>query len=305
MTSRRERRAGYTLLEIMLSLTIAIILLSALYAAVGHQLRQAQQGRDMTGQTTLARSVVNRIENDVVGSLSLCDPGRFRNAAKDAEQKQASLAATGQTPTAPATTTPPTTTPPTTTPPTTTTTPDAETADSTVTDEGKAGFTGPVTLPYGVVGDSTSLTLFMTKVPSELYSSRESEQGQLVSDVRRITYWMAADNLGMCRQEIRLATAQEALVPGPPGGDVKNYLLAPEIKSMEFRYFDGTDWADSWDSTALGDDGVTPIGAPRAVEVRLGVLPPGGKDGDELKYHRHVILIKTANGITQASPVAP
>jgi hypothetical protein len=289
---RRRKRAGYTLLEIILSLTIAILLLSALYAAVGHQLRQAQAGRDVTNQTTVSRAIVQRIENDVVASLALSDPGRYRKQAKNAQSQQATQSGaqatqtsgkTGQQAAAP----------------------EAEAADATSDDAGLGAVSGPVVLPFGVVGDTNSLTLFVSKVPGEIYSTRESDQGQLVSDIRRITYWMADENLGLCRQEVRVATADEALAPGPPSGDVKNFLLAPEVKKMEFRYFDGTGWADSWDSTVPGDDGITPIGAPRAVEVRIGLLPPGGKDGDELKYYRHVILIKTANGITQAGNVAP
>jgi hypothetical protein len=84
-------------------------------------------------------------------------------------------------------------------------------------------------------------------------------------------------------------------------------MLAPEVKSLQFRYFDGTNWADTWDSTVIGDDTITPIGSPRAIEVRIGVLPPGGKDGDELKYFRQVILITTANAATQSgnTPLTP
>jgi hypothetical protein len=318
---RRRKRPAYTLLEIILALLIAILLLTALYGAVGYQLRQAQAGRDATGQTTLSRSIIARIENDVVASLALSDSARFRNLQKNAQAaqaKQQSGTTTGQsTTTSQNTTTTPqntTTTPSTTstqkttsggTAATQTTPPKAESAD--VTDDGSStaaqgdGTSGPVVLPSGVIGDSSSLTLFVSKVPGELYGIRPGEQGQLVSDVRRITYWMADNGQGLCRQEVRVATANDALVPGIPTGDVANYLLAPEIKSLEFRYFNGTDWADSWDSTLPGDDGITPVGSPRAIEVRVGVLPAGGKDGDELKYYRHAILIKTANGITQAS----
>ena len=52
---------------------------------------------------------------------------------------------------------------------------------------------------------------------------------------------------------------------------------------------------------AVTDDG----GSSGRLRRDLGLLPPGGKEGDELKYYRHVIQIKTANGITQAGNVAP
>src|SRR3954469_4521792 len=92
---RRRKRSAYTLLEIILALAIAILLLAALYAAVGFQLRQAQSGRDATAQTMLSRTMVARIESDVVAALALSDPGRFRNQQKDQQQQQAQQQASG------------------------------------------------------------------------------------------------------------------------------------------------------------------------------------------------------------------
>jgi type II secretory pathway pseudopilin PulG len=315
---RRRKRPAYTLLEIILALAIAILLLAALYSAVGFQLRQAQTGRDVTSQTTLSRSIVARIESDVASSLALADPARFRNQSTNAQAQQAQQsaqgtsgqAASGQGTSGTASSAKgssgtaaggsnssgaggtnnsgmlPT----------------AQPADATDDSNGMTGDNGPVVLPCGVMGDSTSLTLFVSKVPGELYGTRGGD-GQLVSDLRKIHYWLADGGQGLCRQEIRVATTADALSLDPPSGDVNNYLLAPEVKSIAFRYFDGTSqtWMDSWDSTTLGDDTVTPIGAPRAIEVRVGVLPPGGKDGDELKYYRHTIAILTSNGTTQAT----
>ncbi|MBL8851483.1 MAG: hypothetical protein JNG89_17500, partial [Planctomycetaceae bacterium] len=40
-------------------------------------------------------------------------------------------------------------------------------------------------------------------------------------------------------------------------------LIAPEIASLTFRYFDGQEWVDSWDSMAMD-------GLPLAIEVTLG-----------------------------------
>jgi FlaG/FlaF family flagellin (archaellin) len=313
MMIRRRKRPAYTLMEIILALAIAVLLLAALYSAVGYQLRQAQTGRDVTSQTTLSRSVVARIESDVASSLALADPARFRNQSKNAQSQQAQLsgqatsgqatsgqATSGKAPSGQATSGQPTSGQ-SGTAATTGMLPMAQPADATDDSNGMAGQLGSVVLPSGVIGDNTSLTLYVSKVPGELYASRTGDVGQLVSDIRKIQYWLADNGLGLCRQEVRVATAEEALTTAPPGGDVNNYLLAPEVKSIEFRYFDGSSWVESWDSTTVGDDTITPIGAPRAIEVRVGVLPPGGKDGDELKYYRHTIAISTANGVTQAT----
>jgi len=269
----------------------------------------------VTSQTTLSRSILARIESDVTSSLALSDPARFRNQSKNAQSQQAQQSAqgtSGQAASGQGTTG--ATSQPKSSGGTSTGAsgsggssastgmpPMAQPADATDDSNGMAGDSGPVVLPSGVMGDSSSLTLFVSKVPGELYGSRSGADGQLVSDLRKIHYWLADGGQGLCRQEIRVATADDALTLDTPGGDVNNYLLAPEVKSIEFRYFDGTNWVDSWDSTTIGDDTVTPIGAPRAIEVRVGVLPPGGKDGDELKYYRHTIAIQTSNGITQAT----
>jgi hypothetical protein len=191
--------------------------------------------------------------------------------------------------------------------------PQATSPDVTNTDAGLGGSNTPVILPCGVVGNETTLTLFSSKVPMEVYSTRQGDQGQVVGDVRRITYWLADGGKGLCRQEVRIATSDDAQADPltPPSGDLSNYLLAPEVRSIRFRYFDGADWQTEWDSRTGGGDTITiqstgdqigtPIGSPRAIEVRIGLLPPGGKDGDALKYYRHVIFIQTANGVTQAS----
>src|SRR3954467_12912604 len=72
------RRAGYTLLEVILALAIAVMLFSALYVTVNIQLRHTQAGRELIEQSTLVRSVFNRMSADVQAAVTLPDPARFR-----------------------------------------------------------------------------------------------------------------------------------------------------------------------------------------------------------------------------------
>lgn len=46
-------------------------------------------------------------------------------------------------------------------------------------------------------------------------------------------------------------------------------ILAPEVTSITFYYFDGTSWLTSWDSTSLA-------GLPKAVEVVIELAPMQG-----------------------------
>jgi hypothetical protein len=43
----------------------------------------------------------------------------------------------------------------------------------------------------------------------------------------------------------------------------QSQLLAREISSLQFQYFDGTDWLDVWDSVEYGT-------VPQAVKVTIG-----------------------------------
>ena len=110
---------------------------------------------------------------------------------------------------------------------------------------------------------------------------------------------------GLARQEVKVITSQDITNLMPPDlPDDAYQVLAPEVRSFTFSYFDGTDWQDSWDSTTLGADGVTPIGPPRLVAITIGLLKPNGSD-DDLDMRRHVISIPTANGISSSSTTQP
>ena len=51
---------------------------------------------------------------------------------------------------------------------------------------------------------------------------------------------------------------------------VAGQLLAPEIMSLTFRYFDGRVWLETWDTATIGR-------VPRAVEVQFQLNPPRRK----------------------------
>ena len=87
---------------------------------------------------------------------------------------------------------------------------------------------------------------------------------------------------------------------------IKN-LIAEEVKSLNFRYYDGTSYQDTWDGTQPGADGKTPQGPPLAIEITMKIAVPGaGPDGQpKLKTYRHVVPILTANGATQATTTNP
>jgi prepilin-type N-terminal cleavage/methylation domain-containing protein len=159
--------------------------------------------------------------------------------------------------------------------------------------------TDPVT-PFngGVQGDNAVLTVWTSRLPNLPTGSdaANADSQQLnSSDLRRITYWLV-DGQGLARQETDRVSASEddadaALPPNVP--DEGKYILAPEVTDLNFRYFDGESWQDSWDGTVLGTDGKTPMGPPRAIEVTMSVRRPGADPNDDsaIKQYRQVIPI--------------
>jgi hypothetical protein len=285
--------------------TIAVLLLGALYVAVNMQLQSAQMSRDTIQGSTLERALMARMDADAAQVIGLSDPARYRF--------QAGLDTTESS----ATATPGSTTPaPSPTPSATNMTPVAVGAtglSSAVTSSSSDGSgVSNVVLPLGVMGDSRTLHLYISNLPREIFSSGASlaatgagDVPPPVSDIRRVSYWIVGGSDspgGMARQEVSLATSDDALQNLPPGiDDETSFIIADEVRDLNFQYWDGTQWQDSWDSTTLGPDGVTPIGSPLAVAVTVQIALPhsGPPQGEEpLRTFRHILAIPSANGMT-------
>jgi prepilin-type N-terminal cleavage/methylation domain-containing protein len=311
MTSRR--RAGYTLLEVLLALALSSLLLAGLYYAIKTHISLADAGREAVSNSTLTRAVFFRLANDVSACLTLVDPNRYRDLAEQADAALASAASgvtggmtgstaggmTGSTAGG-----------------MTGSTAGGMTGSTAggMTGSTAGGMTGSTAggsatggaaaaaaaslprFPLGLIGDATTLHLFVSKVPLEVYG-RPDRPAELTSDLRRISYWIG-QNGGLCRAEVKLITSENACTPAIPDVNEDNCILAPEVVSLELSYFDGQVWLDQWDSTAnIEEDGETfvPAGPPRAVAIKIGYLPPGAREG-QVRYQRHVVAIPSANG---------
>jgi prepilin-type N-terminal cleavage/methylation domain-containing protein len=293
------RRSAFSLVEVLLAVALSAVLLGALYLALSLCMDGMQTGRSNIEQATVVRSLFNRISEDVSSSLTLVDPARFRLIAEAQAEAEAAGASGMGTAGASGSGTGAASSG--------TGTSGASGSGATGTTSSSSGsstdpagdpeqMAAPVTnlIPLGVVGDATSLHLYITKMP------REAFEGVLASDIRRVTYWQGQAG-GLCRAEQGVVLNPDALTPSIPQVDEAAHMMAPEVVSVTFRYFDGVGgWAESWDSSAMGSDGVTPIGPPRAIEVRLQVQPPPRRAlavPPQVTY-RHVVVIPTANGPT-------
>jgi hypothetical protein len=253
-----RRRSAFTLLELLLASGIALLLMAGLYVAMEVNLNYAAAGREVVDRSQLARTLLNRIAADIGGCVS----------------------------------------------PITATKPVSTTGGTVVAEEGAVSLTAVTPMNMGVIGDGTLLTLFVSRVPKwgpGLASEVINEQ-QLagIGDLRRVTYWLSAvGDGGLARQDLDRVTADSdedsQLPPGLPNED--RLIIAREVVGIAFRYFDGTTWLETWDGSLIGEDGVTPIGPPRAIEIRLDLRDPSAKpDADNaVRSYRHVVAIGAAN----------
>ena len=100
-----------------------------------------------------------------------------------------------------------------------------------------------------------------------------------------------------------MTTASGEGLPNVVGGsNESDYIIAPEVTEITFRYYDGTSWTADWDSTWKEADDATPVGPPRAIAVEFEIKTAHSENTPTaVKKFRHVIAIPTASGI-QTSP---
>jgi type II secretory pathway pseudopilin PulG len=298
---RRPGRPGFSLLEMVLAVSIAMILLTAMYWLYSTQLQSAQTGREKLAEITLARSILTRMASDIVTQLGPYDPRVLPESA-------ASSGASSTTDTTGTTGTTGTNTP---------AAGDTSGMDSTSSNSTmSAGPTSSVTgINLGVYGETTRLVLTVSRIPRAAplkpatTGAAAADVAPVVpSDLRRITYWLvgsAGDAQGLARQELTRVTSDDASTFPPNGVDPTALVIAPEVANLTFEFFDGTNWVQSWDGTAPGPDGDTPLGPPAAIAITIELRRPGqtADDPDARPRYRHVVALPTAN--TPGDQTAP
>lgn len=151
----------------------------------------------------------------------------------------------------------------------------------------------------GISGTDRLLTIQTVAIPDKTLFRRLSIKDQRLpaeADIRQVQYYLAYDEdvdhtyadgidaaapLGLVRREVRTLYRPRVQLEGVSDG-VDLDLLAPELKYVRFRYFDGVDWLDKWD---IGQDpeGQTGNSLPQAVEITVGYteLPPPEEEDDQ------------------------
>lgn len=269
-------RDAFTLLEVLLASALAVILMAALYVALDVQLRLADAGREAIEEATVSRTIVERFENDLTSVVGPVAPP----TGKSNSSGSGSGSGTG-------------------------------TAATTTDASGMTGATDTSTMqttmiPFtaGVIGESDGgnrarLTMFVAKVAGAGNPATESPDAANPADIRRVTYWMTDG--GLARQELPWLTADNLQNSTDPviedGKEERDYVIAEQVTKLTIEYWDGSQWAETWDGRTLNSDGKTLLGPPVAIRVRFTLEVPGTNPGETVeKEFWHTIRVHSAPG---------
>jgi prepilin-type N-terminal cleavage/methylation domain-containing protein len=304
---QRHRSArGFTLLELLIALSLSLLLLAAVYGALNLYWRLQSVGQADVEQAQLQRAIIRQLELDVA-SVIFYEPEEEEEAAAEDESmsiEEESTAGSGSS------------------------SDSSDTSDSgtdseetTVVEDAASAY---VSTSMGIVGDSQTLVLHISRPTRDLsYAALSSidSVGSHVSDARSVSYFLAAPGgtglagavqpaagfdavnnsvftaeSGLARLEgdrMAIEFADLALDTETLGAAAQ--IIAPEVVSLEFQYFDGAAWQTSWDSTAYGQ-------LPQAIEVSLGIVDRVAAQQSRTQFDapvpvkvlRHVIAVPLA-----------
>lgn len=299
-----RRGHAFTLLELLLALALTSLILVAVGMALDLHLRSYTKRRALIEQSQLARALLHRIAEDIratiryeepdlssyesaLGNVSPealagLDPDTLSSLAGGSDAAAAlgaaSLGMEGES---------------------------SDSLLSELSSPNTQDLATSTNLPTtpGIYGNQYELQLDVSRLPSqEKYFTTLPADGMMFavdvpSDIKTVTYYLQAtgasqalgpqaelaeispgqsafdqldtpDTGGLVRRELDRSITQWAITNGNVTGlQQAGTIIAPEVISLEFRYFDGTQWLTQWDTSALQS-------LPIAIEVLLALQPP-------------------------------
>jgi type II secretory pathway pseudopilin PulG len=275
-------RSGWTLLEMMLSLALTTLLLSGIYGAMHVFYRGITTTRASVERDQLARTVLRRVSDDLrsavrympadTSGLSGAASGGLADAAaalgattgnSGSSGSSTGSSSTGSTGSG--------------------STGSSSSSGSSTSSDTSTETTDTATPPPipGVYGSANFLQIDICRLPRPDEIAANASRGTPTSEVRTVTYGMGqgTDQNGFPAL-IRTEQSRAAALYGSTTGSsvdpnsTNTQVLAAEVASVEFMYFDGTEWLPDWDSTAMGS-------VPLAIDVRVVLRTPDQQAGTD------------------------
>lgn len=249
-TTSSTSRAGFTLFEVILVLSLTAIVMLLVSGAIRLQLRMSDSRGDAVENAQLARVIMRRISNDLRAAIyeeiesesddataeqidptGAIAPGIYG----DMEQIRIDMVQA------------------------------VDTRDWFASVEPETAVMGTELVPKPL-GSLQSVAYFLND--GAMLTAGNASAGSASGAVAMENSGTMDAVGGLIRQIVDYPVASWAL-DGGGNEDLELYsqLYAPEVASLGFRYFDGTTWNDMWDSYEQ-------LGLPVAVEVTLVLMSP-------------------------------
>ena len=300
-STHQRTQAGYTLLELLLSLALSVVVVVAIGMAIQVYLIALTKQQNLVERKQLVRSVVTMIGNDLRAGIQYkaADYSGFENIIAtqqtllqlptEEELAQGGLELLEQLVPGESS--------------------EGESSEGELVDSGII-VEEEVSFRPTMLGTDRVIMLDISRLPRlDQYNPLVASDGSTTrtpSDIKSIAYFVslsgggveeeiqfAAGALGgLYRREIDRAVAaymgEFSLIAEP---DEYSNLVANEIAELTFRYFDGEQWQAEWDSSAAG-------GFPMAIEITLEIdarrsAPQSysntGSERDSIETYRSVV----------------
>lgn len=285
--SYRIRSSAFTLLEMLLTLAMSVVLMGLISGAITFYARDMNNAEQEFRRTQLAASILQMIEDDLRQTL-VTAPADTAPLADVLASATAPLEALGSADTGDASGL---------------STLDAGAVDMSMELESLDVVAGGTVLQSpGLIGDSMQLQIDVSRLPSlESYFvdpdlmpvDSNVELTDRPSDIKTVAYFVASEaNLGPVDAMSRLASSIDSSMDTSAGASglvrreidraistqasstgglsrllATGQVVAPEVTSIAFEYFDGITWLPQYSSDELGY-------LPQAVRVTLTLSEP-------------------------------
>jgi prepilin-type N-terminal cleavage/methylation domain-containing protein len=268
---------GMTLLELVLALALSALLLMAISMALHIHWRAFDVKRSRVEEAQLASAILRNISDDIRSTLKF-EPPNLEGL------NLASLASNVVSPP-----------PENPEPPEDPINPPEQPIESPTevpTTEGETTAESGPSVVVGLYGSATQLQFDVSRLPRvDQYQMQEAEDGsvQIPSDIKTVVYFLAEEvaaadgafaipsaaapsTSGTGRGLMRAESDRAASAYSEINGSADSLFagakqLAAEVTSVQFQYFDGTEWLAEWNSDDQG-------GLPTAIEVVLTMGAP-------------------------------
>lgn len=291
LSRRADVSRGFTLLEIVLALGLASLLLAALYTALQMHWSSSALGHVEMERSQVARALFRRIETDLRAVV-------FRDTALTSSTDDASSSSTGSTSSGSTSSSGSTTGSSSSTSSGSSTSGGSTGSSSTGSSSSSTDSSSTTTENYstqktGLFGDSQTLVVHCS-LPSRAANGGSVDAtaaGYSGGDMQSVAYFLAGSgstlaqqlsgsgpsSLGQVSGLSRLQGDRMAMQAADESGDLSSMasgvkLLAPEVASISFEYFDGVSWTTTWDSA-------TSNSIPNAVRITIDFQPPVATGG--------------------------